>query len=202
MIYIVRKNVSKHSNARRACAENILEPIIQQQLFYDGHSYSYSSKNKGTLYYKSSKYFSSACKCQLEAYICSGDIIAAINSQAHEILPVEFSTNFISEKAIQLELSLNQIYQSLLLKLRELYRSAPYPIPGKSAVYRNTREQRSSIFSNSIQAATLPPLRYLANSQPFYKGMGQGILMVNTIRCSYGVPTRHYHRCAIIAMCL
>ncbi|KAF0988521.1 hypothetical protein HZS_4616, partial [Henneguya salminicola] len=71
--------------------------------------------------------------------------------------------------AIQLELYPNQIYQSLLLKLKELYGSAPYPIPGKSAVYRNIREQRSSIFSNSIQAATLPPLRYLANSQPYLR---------------------------------
>ncbi|KAF0985379.1 hypothetical protein HZS_836, partial [Henneguya salminicola] len=57
------------------------------------------------------------------------------------------------------------IYQSLLLKLRELYGSAPYPIPGKSA---------SSIFSNSTQAATLPPLRYLANSQPFLRRYWSG----------------------------
>ncbi|KAF0986723.1 LOW QUALITY PROTEIN: hypothetical protein HZS_477 [Henneguya salminicola] len=119
------------------------------------------------------EYFSSACKCRLivcgqinvfkGAHICSVDIIAAIDSQGHEITPVELSTNYISEKAIQLELYPNQIYQSLLLKLRELYGSAPYPIPQKSAVYRNIREQRSSIFSNSIQAATLQPLRYLAD---------------------------------------
>ncbi|KAF0987313.1 hypothetical protein HZS_7969, partial [Henneguya salminicola] len=145
-----------------------MEPIIKKKLFYDGHSYTYSSKNKNTLYYKRSKYFISACKCRLivfgqinvvkKAHICSVDIIFAINSQAHEISP-----------AIQLELYPNQIYQSLLLKLRELHGSAPYPIAGKSGVYRNIREQRSSIFSNSIQAATLPPLRYLANSQPFLR---------------------------------
>ncbi|KAF0991155.1 hypothetical protein HZS_789, partial [Henneguya salminicola] len=64
-----------------------------------------------------------------------------------------------------MELYPSQIYQSLLLKLRELYGSAPYPIPGKSAVYRNIREQRT---------ATLPPLRYLANSQPFLRRYWSG----------------------------
>ncbi|KAF0985573.1 hypothetical protein HZS_737, partial [Henneguya salminicola] len=37
-------------------------------------------------------------------------------------------------KALQLELYSNQIYQSLFFKLRELYGSAPYPIPEKSAL--------------------------------------------------------------------
>ncbi|KAF0986142.1 hypothetical protein HZS_4725, partial [Henneguya salminicola] len=77
-------------------------------------------------------------------------------------------------KALQLELYPNQIYQSLLLKLREIYGSAPYPIPGKSAVYHTIREQRSSIFLNSIQAATLPPLRHLLNSQPFFRRYWSG----------------------------
>ncbi|KAF0986032.1 hypothetical protein HZS_751 [Henneguya salminicola] len=136
-----------------AHAQHIMEPIIKKKkLFYDGHSYTYSSKNKGTLYYKCSKYFSSACKCRP---ILCGQI--NVIKGAHIC------------SAIQLELYPNQIYQSLLLKLKELYGSVSYPIPGKFAVYRNIREQRSSIFSNSIQAATLPPLRYLANSQPFLR---------------------------------
>ncbi|KAF0989432.1 LOW QUALITY PROTEIN: hypothetical protein HZS_3627, partial [Henneguya salminicola] len=117
--------------------------------------------NKDTLYYKCRLIVCGQINVITGAHICLVDIIAAINSQAHEISPVEFSTNFISEKAIQLQLYPNQIYQSLL--------SAPYPIPAKSAVYRNIREQRSSIFSNSIQAATLLPVRYLANSQPFLR---------------------------------
>ncbi|KAF0989332.1 hypothetical protein HZS_1812 [Henneguya salminicola] len=89
-----------------------MEPVIHKKLSYDGYSCIYSIKNKGTLYYKCSEYFSSACKCRL---IVCGKI------------------NVI--KGAHLELYPNQIYQSLLLKLRELYGSAPYPIPGKSAVH-------------------------------------------------------------------
>ncbi|KAF0988889.1 hypothetical protein HZS_3913 [Henneguya salminicola] len=74
-----------------------MERIIQQKLFYDGHSYTYSSENKDKLYYKCTKYFSSGCKSRLivcgqnnvikGAHICSVDRITEINSQAHEIPP-------------------------------------------------------------------------------------------------------------------
>ncbi|KAF0986035.1 hypothetical protein HZS_1849 [Henneguya salminicola] len=91
-----------------------MERIIKKKLFYDGHTYTYSSKNKDKLYYKCTKYFSSGCKSRLivcgqnnvikGAHICSGDRITEINSQAHEIPPVEISNNYILEKALQLEL--------------------------------------------------------------------------------------------------
>ncbi|KAF0988026.1 LOW QUALITY PROTEIN: hypothetical protein HZS_4210 [Henneguya salminicola] len=129
------KNVPKPSNAQRACAKNIMEPIIKKNCFTTVTLTLIAVRTRERSI--TNAYLSSACKCRLivcgqinvikGAHICSVDIIAAINSQVHEISPVEFSTNFISEKAIQLELYPNQIYKLLSLKLRELYGSAPYP---------------------------------------------------------------------------
>ncbi|KAF0988350.1 hypothetical protein HZS_7894 [Henneguya salminicola] len=97
-----------------------MERIIPQKLFYDGHSYTYSSNNKDKLYYKCTKYFSSGCKSRhivcgknnviKGADICSVDRITEISSQAHEIPPVEFLNNYILEKVLQLELYPNRIY--------------------------------------------------------------------------------------------
>ncbi|KAF0985680.1 LOW QUALITY PROTEIN: hypothetical protein HZS_1989 [Henneguya salminicola] len=66
----------------------------------------------------------------------------------------------------------NQIYQSLLLALREKYGSTPYSIPQKHTHF--IREQRSSIYSNSIQAVTRPPLRDLPNGNPFFRRYWSG----------------------------
>lgn len=158
--------------------------LIQKKLFFSGYSYRYSYKNKNSLYYKCSKYDSSGCKARLivngernslkGSHTCSVGRIVEISSINQDITPVEYTNSYIAQKAMQLELFPNQIYQSLLLDMREKYGTAPYPIPKKSAVYSTIREQRSSIFYNSIQAATMPPLRDLPNSQPFFRRYWSG----------------------------
>lgn len=150
---------------------------ISRKLFYSGHYFTFNSQKGRTIYYKCSKYDSNNCRARLIIkedlhtvkgnHTCLIDTSINITPLNYGISPEEFSTNLIIEKAQLLHMYPNQIYESLLLALREQYGLTPYSIPPKKKVFRSIREQRSSIFSNNIQSVTMPPLSDLPNGQPF-----------------------------------
>lgn len=157
---------------------------FSKKLFYHGHYFRFNSRKGGSIYYKCSKYDSSRCRARLNikngnfiikgVHTCSQDSMISVIPQPIDSNPTEFADSFITQKSQCLEIYPNQIFQSLLLALREKYDGTPYPIPTKKNVYKMVREQRSSIYSNSIQAAMLPPLRDLPNGQPFFRRYWSG----------------------------
>lgn len=157
---------------------------FEKKLFYQGHYFRFNSRKKESIYYKCSKYDSSQCRARLNiknsnyilkgVHTCSDDSIISVIPQSTDINPKEFTDSFINQKSLCLEVYPNQIFESLLLALREKYNGTPYPIPKKKTVCKIIREQRSSLFSNSIQAAMLPPLRDLPNGQPFFRRFWSG----------------------------
>ncbi|KAF1740150.1 LOW QUALITY PROTEIN: hypothetical protein MXB_3509, partial [Myxobolus squamalis] len=60
-----------------------------------------------------------------------------------------FLNNFIHEKALCLDLYPQQIYQTLLLRLREKCSLQPYHIPSKRKIYGIIRELQESMSANS-----------------------------------------------------
>ncbi|KAF1743017.1 hypothetical protein MXB_1754 [Myxobolus squamalis] len=101
--------------------------------------------------------------------MCCSEIAAIIIlSEIFDAEPEVFLNNFIHEKALCLDLYSQQIYQTLLLRLREKYSSQPNCIPSKRKIYGIIRKLRGSMFANSIQVTQLPPLKHLPNGNPFF----------------------------------
>ncbi|KII74874.1 hypothetical protein RF11_12678 [Thelohanellus kitauei] len=111
----------------------------RRKIVHEDFTYQLNKKYKDTFYYRCSK-FSELCQAKL---VVKGDTFTVkgihtcitINSIADEnnaiIESREYSANFITEKASHLELNPNQIYNFLLLSLKEKYRNMLYEIPPK-----------------------------------------------------------------------
>ncbi|KAF1739945.1 LOW QUALITY PROTEIN: hypothetical protein MXB_4982, partial [Myxobolus squamalis] len=100
-------------------------------------------------------------------HVCSDISAIIIPSETFDEKPEVFLNNFIHEKALCLDLYPQQIYQTLLLHLRE--NSQPYHISSKRKIYGIISELPGSMFANSIQAAQLPPLKHLPNGKPVFQ---------------------------------
>ncbi|KAF1743778.1 hypothetical protein MXB_5316, partial [Myxobolus squamalis] len=106
-----------------------MDPNIERKLFFQGCNYRLSSINKNTAYYKCSRYDSANFCARLlikqDSKVLKGihvflEIAAIIiPSETFEVESEVFLNNFIHEKALCLDLYPQQIYQTLLLRLRE-----------------------------------------------------------------------------------
>ncbi|KAF0985829.1 hypothetical protein HZS_5124 [Henneguya salminicola] len=78
------------------------------------------------------------------------------------------------------------------VKVRELYGSAPYPIPGICSLSQYLRTEKF-YFLKFNTSGDSSDSKISCKITTFFTKVLARILIVNTIRCSYGVPTRHYH---------
>ncbi|KAF0991963.1 hypothetical protein HZS_4164 [Henneguya salminicola] len=92
-----------------------------------------------------------------------------INWRLHKLLQAQRASPiyFICEKSSRRELYPHQIYESLLLTLRQQFTDMVYDIPSKKYTYARIKEICGSMSVNNIYAITLELMRSLQNVSPF-----------------------------------
>ena len=155
---------------------------MNSSVVFNNYSYGKNGSCENTIYYRCSKY-KSGCKARLikrqnemiekGTHTCGGNI-TSIDIPNHEISPNDFINNFLTEKSTNLVMASSQIYQNLLVSLRDKYINTPYIIPSKSFIYSQIRTKRGLIGMNAIEAIASPPLSLKDNGQPFFRRLWIG----------------------------
>ncbi|KAF0991522.1 hypothetical protein HZS_3670 [Henneguya salminicola] len=111
-------------------------------------------------YYRCSMY-KSVCKASLlkhgvtvtekRVHTCRGKIVS-VTIPNEEMSPDDYINSSMTEKSSQLSLSSSQIFQWLILFLKERFVNVPYTIPSKGMIYSTIRNNRVLIGMNPIMA--------------------------------------------------
>lgn len=91
-----------------------------------------------------------------------------------EVKPEDYVLTFVEDKANTIHLYPNEIYEQLLVALRDKYKNTPYTIPSRDNVYNKIRSIRKIQNFNTIQSVINPPHCYALDEQPFFRRLWVG----------------------------
>lgn len=150
---------------------------MSSSIVFNNYSYGKNGGKDYVLYYRCSKY-KTGCKARLlkngqtikekGVHTCGAKMVL-VNIHNDEMSPTDFINRFLADKSSQLSLCPSQIYQTLLLSLRDRFVNVPYAIPSKSTIYSTIRNNRGLMGMNAIEAVMSPPLSIKGNGQPFFR---------------------------------
>ncbi|KAF0990420.1 hypothetical protein HZS_7384 [Henneguya salminicola] len=146
----------------------------KRTIFFNEKLYQVNKSTDAGIYYRCSK-FASGCGARLikkGSHICAQNDSNQLETKKAISNAESFTNSFICEKFSRFELCPHQIYESLLLTLRQQFADMVYDIPSKKYINARINEIRGSMPVNNIYAITLEPMRSLQNASPFFRRYG------------------------------